>query len=139
MRIQHDGQERDLTPAEEDAIRDAGMVYYCRGCRALHPEPAVTWEQIDHFLNPTVVVFRWWRNSVIALFPGTDADGTGRFCDSFQHIGQHGGAAYTDIVHESRPATPKEYKALKAELENAPYFYRLRIRQRHPSRLRTIR
>lgn len=78
----------------------------------------------------TPVVFRWWTGSVIALFPGTDADGTGRYCDSYQHIGQHSGADYHNIVRNSRPAKPAEYRVLKRELESAPYHYQLRVVKR---------
>jgi hypothetical protein len=80
----------------------------------------------------TRVVFRWWRKSkgVIALFPDLDGGPPSRLCESYEHTGQHGGADYTGIVRDSRPATPAEYAPLKRELESAPYHYRLRIVQR---------
>lgn len=82
----------------------------------------------------TYVVFRFWRESkdVIALFPCEKADDRGHIM-SFEHVGQHGGADYTGIIANSRPATEAEYAALKRELESAPYNYRLRVMQRRPN------
>jgi hypothetical protein len=40
------------------------------------------------------VVFRKWRDGfgVIALFPEIPTDLYGRYCESYEAIGQHGGA-----------------------------------------------
>lgn len=83
----------------------------------------------------TKVVFRFWYVSkdVIALFPDTWEYG---FCDSYEHIGQHGDADYNGIISHSRPATPEEYEYLKQELESYPYGYNLKVLQRRPSRFR---
>ena len=67
----------------------------------------------------TVVIFRYWKGEVIALFPYIPA--TRGHCLSYQHIGQHSGADYSGIVATSRPATPKEYTALKTELQSIGY------------------
>jgi hypothetical protein len=68
----------------------------------------------------TVAVFRVFRDGdVLALFPYED-EGNG-FCSSYQHVGQHGLADYDACVNQTRPATPKEYSALKRELEQLGY------------------
>jgi hypothetical protein len=89
--------------------------------------------------EPTVVMFRKWRNAaeligdgVIALFPYEPADYSGQQCESYEHVGQHGGANLAGVINASRPATPEEYGPLKRELESAPYHYKLTIRHRTP-------
>lgn len=69
------------------------------------------------------VVFRKWKDSgdVIALFPELPADSHGRFCDSYMHVGQHGGADYTGVVRQTVPATPDECAALSVELNRIGY------------------
>ncbi len=74
------------------------------------------------------VIFRKWEDGVIALFPALSDDHEGRFCESFQHVGQHGGADYHGIVARSRPATPAEYRELARELRKRGY--KLDIRRR---------
>jgi len=76
----------------------------------------------------TKVVFRKWKENgaVIALFPELPADTSGNFCDSFEHIGQHGGADYHGVLEQTYPARPHEYAELKTELETV-YGYRLQI------------
>lgn len=74
------------------------------------------------------VMFRMWRGEVIALFPGL-MDSPGH-CQSYQHVGQHGGADCGGIIRRSRPAEPQEYAALKRELESEPFEYKLRVVQR---------
>ncbi len=69
-----------------------------------------------------VVVFRKFRKGgdVIALFPKMiiAEDGT---CESYQHIGQHGGATYSHCMKITVPASASEYASLKTELENIGY------------------
>jgi hypothetical protein len=79
--------------------------------------------------KPTRVVFRFWRESydVIALFP--DIPETGGACMSYEHVGQHGGADYSHVVAQSRPATPEEYAPLKRELESIGYTLAVRSRR----------
>ena len=83
----------------------------------------------------TVVIFRVWKSGsgkgeVIALFPGVDFDGCGLYCNSFEHVGQHGAATYTDVISKSSPATPKQYSSVKRELEKG-YGYKLSVRKRY--------
>ncbi len=86
----------------------------------------------------TVVVFRVWkwngRDSVIALFPHVPAvdpfiPGVS-FCESYEHVGQHGSADYAGCVRRSRPATEVEYASLKHELESPPFGYVLKVQRR---------
>lgn len=84
--------------------------------------------------KPTRVVFRkWYRkedgNSVIALFPDQQDPRTGTV-ESYEHVGQHGGADYIGVVSRTRLATPEEYADLKRELESVPYHYQLRVVKR---------
>lgn len=70
---------------------------------------------------PEKVLFRMWGKSVIALFPYIPSDPYGNFCESYEHIGEHGGADYQSVMRKSRPATPKEYADLKVALERRGY------------------
>ena len=70
------------------------------------------------------VVFRVWnhghgKGDVIALFPDIDA-GSG-LCQSYEHVGQHGGADYQVVLKRTRLATVAEYADLKHELEERGY------------------
>ena len=69
---------------------------------------------------PTVVIFRKWKPShggcVIALFPEEPSDHEGRFCESYEHVGQHGGADYHGVVRRTLPATETESRDLLEEL-----------------------
>jgi hypothetical protein len=79
------------------------------------------------------VLFRKWRKSgdVIALFPTILADcSSGGRVESYEHVGQHGGADFYGIMRESRPARPSEYAALARELRSAPYRYKLKVVKR---------
>lgn len=68
------------------------------------------------------VVFRkWYNGDIIALFPQEPADRYGMFCQSYEHIGQHGGADYDGVVRRTRPAKPGEYADLKDELVGIGY------------------
>jgi hypothetical protein len=85
--------------------------------------------------DKTVVVFRMWKaepKGCFALFPFVPHDRNGLYCESYEHVGQHGGADYSGCIADSRPATPAEYAALKRELESPPYEYRLIVRKRKP-------
>ncbi len=71
----------------------------------------------------TPVVFRKWRDNgqIIALFPESPADTNGRFCDSYMHVGQHGGADYYGVVQYTLPASQDEAAALASELRRIGY------------------
>lgn len=79
-----------------------------------------------------VVIFRRWRTGtgVIALMPFEPATADGRYCTSFEHVGQHCAADYAGVIRQSRPATAEEYAPLLRELQAAPYRYRFNVRRR---------
>ncbi len=63
-----------------------------------------------------------FNDEVLALFPGVAATvGKPWNCMSYAHIGQHSGADCLGVIQSSRPATPKEYQDLAAELRNIGY------------------
>ena len=80
------------------------------------------------------VIFRAWIHGceVIALFPEIAVDTIGYNCQSYMHVGQHG-AASPNIVQDTRPARPDEYRKLKAELEQLGYDLKVikRFRYKH--------
>lgn len=93
-------------------------------------------------IEPTVVIFRVWDDDVLALFPELPADIQGKYCTSYQHVGQHGQADYDHCIYKSRPAKPDEYAELAAELKRAGY--KLDIKRRatykmHQKRWKTAR
>jgi hypothetical protein len=70
------------------------------------------------------VVFRVFpEGDVIALFPGEDV--SRRKINSYQRLGQHGGADRA-LIKELRKATRKEYGPLLAELKSIGYCLRIR-------------
>ena len=81
-------------------------------------------KEIDMVKNDfkTIVIFRKFidQGDVIALFPAEINYPIGN-CESYQHVGQHGRADYNHCIDITTAATPKEYKALKRELEGLGY------------------
>jgi len=74
----------------------------------------------------TIVIFRHWQGSVIALFPELPSEVRSYYpCMSYQHIGQHGSADPLGILMSSRPAAEEEYTPLKKELEG--FGYKLKV------------
>ncbi len=66
----------------------------------------------------TSVVFRKYKDGdIIALFPYDTERQIGE-CSSYMHVGQHGTSNYSLVIGQTKPASPKEYADLKAELEN---------------------
>jgi len=79
----------------------------------------------------TVVVFRMWKaepRTCLALFPDIDA-GAG-LIQSYEIIGQHGGADYPFCLKRTRPAKPWEYARIKSELKRIGYNLVIRKRAR---------
>jgi hypothetical protein len=92
-------------------------------------------------LCKTQVIFRKWpryQGDIIALFPCEPATSDVYTCESYEHVGQHG-AASLDVIYRTKPAKPEEYADLKRELESAPYYYHLDVKQRVPSNALEIR
>jgi len=77
-------------------------------------------------MSTEIVVFRKWRDGfgVIALFPEIPADLYGVYCESYEHIGQHGGADYRGVVMATTPVGPREYAELAEELRRLGYSLR---------------
>ena len=65
-----------------------------------------------------LVVLRVWKDNgeAFALFPMTPADHTGRFCTSYQHVGQHGSGRTIRIASATvgRLPTPKRPRCLQS-------------------------
>jgi hypothetical protein len=89
-----------------------------------------------------IVVFRKWKDGfgTIALFPQVPADLYGRYCESYEHIGQHGGACYHGVIMNTLPATEEESAALAEELRTIGYKLRpiRRASQIHHERRRHL-
>ena len=71
----------------------------------------------------TLVIFRRWRDTggIIAIFPELPSDYEGRFCDAYEHVGQHGGADYHGVLLATRPVSVNEARDLIAELTRIGY------------------
>jgi hypothetical protein len=71
----------------------------------------------------TLVIFRRWRvtGDIIALFPELPSESEGRFCDAYEHVGQHGGADYHGVVRATRPVSVDDAGDLIAELTRIGY------------------
>jgi len=80
----------------------------------------------------TKVVFRKWKKGfpptnygkgvIIAIFPevGTSNEHPGE-SESYEHIGQHGGADIQHVIRNTALAKPREYADLKKELQERGY------------------
>jgi len=79
----------------------------------------------------TKVLFRYWKGSVIALFPELAATNDPLYCSRYLHVGQHGAAWPALVVRQSRPALPEEYRDLRLELESR-HEYELEVVQKVP-------
>ncbi len=75
-----------------------------------------------------VIFHKWKTGCVIALFPATAYNTDPTLCLSYEHIGQHGAADGRGIIAKTTPASPEEYRDLKAELESMGY--NLKVYQR---------
>lgn len=91
-------------------------------------------------MKSETVVFRKWKNTgtLIALFPELPADIYGRYCDAYEHVGQHGGADYHGVIQQTMPVELFECKDLIRELENFGYVLRpiTRVSQQHHEKRR---
>lgn len=91
-------------------------------------------------MTDDVVVFRRWKScgSLIALFPELPADIYGRYCDSYEHVGQHGGADYGGVIQSTVPVKPEDTADLAEELTRIGYCLRSikRASWRHHERRR---
>ena len=74
------------------------------------------------------------------LFPEIPADLYGQYCDSYEHVGQHGGADYHGVIMNTRPANTEESADLVEELTRIGYQLRpiKRASQLHHERRRRL-
>lgn len=79
--------------------------------------------------HKTVVIFRVWKKepkTVIALFP-EDMNNKGE-CQSYEKVGQHGGANYAHCMKSTTPSTPDQHLELFQELESIGYNLEIKKR-----------
>jgi hypothetical protein len=88
-----------------------------------------------------VVVFRRWKGGdVIALFPELPADMSGVYVNAYEHVGQHGGANYHAVIHQTKPCSTDQAADLANELTRIGYRLKPieRANRRHHDRRRQI-
>jgi len=73
-----------------------------------------------------IVIFRRWKDNgdVIALFPALPADLCGRYCDAYEHVGQHGGADFHGVIQNTTPCSTEASVDLAQELRTIGYRLR---------------
>jgi len=82
--------------------------------------------------NETKMIFRKFEDGeIIALMPELSHDCRGHYCESYMHIGQHGGADLQGVVAKTTLALPSEYADLQKELETIGYHVRP-VKRDHP-------
>ncbi len=79
----------------------------------------------------TDVIFRYWENTVIAIFPDELGNMNPATCSSYQAIGQHGACAPDFIIQNSKLATPEQYQPLFDELTSIGYSLKIKKRYSH--------
>lgn len=79
-------------------------------------------------MRSETVLFRMCGEDLIAVFPELSETFNPNECLSYMHAGQHGVSNLALVVKNSRPATPDEYRELKAELVGRGY--RLSVQDR---------
>ena len=95
-------------------------------------------------IDPLVVVSGVDEDAIVARL-GSDADPAdvnGRYCTSYQHVGQHSSADYQHCIRQSRPATRREAASLLTELRRIGYKPRVlkrASRRHHDERLSAAR
>lgn len=105
-------------------------------------------KQVKPLRDPTkitAVIFRKYVVSfgngefgVVALFPEIPTDCNGRFCQSYEHLGQHSSASYNHVVSKlTVRAKAKEYAELKTELESIGYKLKV-FQKRTPEIIRNF-
>jgi hypothetical protein len=69
----------------------------------------------------TNVIFRKWKDDIIAIFPDIPGKKEDSSCTSYMKIGQHSTCNPQRIIEESHPATREEYHNLLEELHAMGY------------------
>jgi hypothetical protein len=84
----------------------------------------------------TKVIFRKWKDGTItAFFPEIPSDLQGYNCQSYSHIGQHGGADYGYCRTITKPANIIDAASLARELKGIGYDLRIARRETAGDRL----
>jgi len=80
----------------------------------------------------TKVIFRQWKIGceIIALFPEIATDTIGYNCESFMHVGQHGGANPRVMLKDTKPANFDDGAVKKLIKELTERGYNLEIIKR---------
>ena len=70
------------------------------------------------------VIVRVWKDTgeTIVFFPEYPADKARGLMWSYMHIGEHGAAAYFDLLSDTRPATDEEAEEILKELSRRPEY-----------------
>ena len=70
-----------------------------------------------------IVIFRRWNDTgdIVAVFPERPADDEGRYCQSYDEMGQQVAIEYDSIFEETVPASKAEYGRLAHELTMLGY------------------
>jgi len=79
----------------------------------------------------TDVIFRYWRGSVIAIFPDEPGDMNPATCLSYKAIGQHGSCDPVFVIQNSKLATKEQYGRLFDELTSIGYNLKIKERYSH--------
>jgi len=99
-----------------------------RGCKTPHKN--ITHQRITKLRRAArdgskeTIIFRKWRDNgdVIAVFPEWPSAIHFGEVNSYEHVGQSGGADYDLVISKTVPAKPAEYKELLEELIAKDYF-----------------
>lgn len=67
--------------------------------------------------SPTKVIFRKWKEVIIAIFPEIPGNKDPNTCLSYTQVGDYCACIPENIMDKTRFATPEEYADLKTELE----------------------
>lgn len=93
-------------------------------------EDRVDQQRIDYIETRTgqpsqqAVIVRVWKDTgeTIVFFPEYPADRARGLMWSYMHIGEHGAAAYFDLLSDTRPATDEEAEKILKELSRRPEY-----------------
>jgi hypothetical protein len=122
----HEALLNDLRPGKMVRLTGSGILERQQGGSLLykhddHEREVSKQDALTILTDHDVVIFRYWLEDILALFPYLVGDPDPSTCMSYQHVGQHGAAAFEAMLDESRPATRDEYADLQSELESMGY------------------
>lgn len=141
------GQARaDKGDRWQTVTSDYGPILYTTEAYALTAAKDLRDKLVAEPITPVIFrrVNKGHGGEIIAVFP-TDAASYNEYeCGCYAHVGQHSACDPWHIMRHSKLAKPAEYADLKAELEAAPYNYRLKVytrlqRKWHEERVAELR